>query len=153
MAASQSTYTVQPPSAPRMDPRIIPFFESFYATSDDPSEAAHNAYVEHLTATATLIMGSRRADGSAQILALRKGLWAANGAVVSRKHSVGQVYPFGADSLDVVLYGVVDYGLRNGKTGVRVDWAARAVFDEDETDKKKLRMKFYQEKFDMLLSN
>ncbi|RMZ78729.1 hypothetical protein DV737_g3785, partial [Chaetothyriales sp. CBS 132003] len=129
----------------RTDPRIIPFFQSFYATSDDGSDAAHTAYVEYLTPSATLIMGTRRADGHAQILALRKGLWAADGPVVSRKHTVGQLYPFGPDSLDVVLYGVVDYALRNGKTGVRVDWAARAVFEEGgDGDEKVLRMKFYQ---------
>ncbi|RMZ80224.1 hypothetical protein DV738_g2775, partial [Chaetothyriales sp. CBS 135597] len=143
MAAS--TYTVQTPPSVQVDARIVPFFESFYAVSDDPSDAATRAYVEdHLTPSATLIMGAKRADGRDEILALRKGLWAANGPVVSRKHTVGQLYPFGTpDSLDVVLYGVVDYGLRNGKTGVRVEWAARAVFEEEDKGGK-LRMKFYQ---------
>ncbi|RMD40836.1 hypothetical protein DV735_g4312, partial [Chaetothyriales sp. CBS 134920] len=144
--ADPSISTGYPFLGPAIDARIVPFFESFYAVSDDPSEAATRAYVEdHLTPSATLIMGAKRADGREAITALRQGLWAANGPVISRKHTVGQLYPFGGgDSLDVVLYGVVDYGLRNGKTGVRVDWAARAVFEEDQGEGNKLRMKFYQ---------
>lgn len=70
-----SNYTPQNSGFTPVDPRIISFFEAFYATSDDPSEAAHDAYADSLTPDATLIMGTKRAEGREQIYALRKGLW------------------------------------------------------------------------------
>lgn len=43
-----------------------------------------------------------------------------------------------------MIYGRVDYGLKNGKS-LTVDWAAHATFE----DKGKLQMKFYQVYLDM----
>lgn len=70
-----STYTGQTPSDTKLDPRIVPFFEAFYATSDDPSDKSHDAYADALTPDGVLIMGSKKSEGREQIYALRKGLW------------------------------------------------------------------------------
>ena len=71
-----STYTGHAPSSPaQLDPRIIPFFEKFYATSDSPEESAHNDYVDALTPDGTLVMGTKKCSGKDEIMTLRKGLW------------------------------------------------------------------------------
>jgi len=70
-----STYTGHTPNGVKVDPRIVPFYENFYKVSDDPAETAHDEYVDALTPNGTLIMGSKKAVGKDEILALRKGLW------------------------------------------------------------------------------
>jgi hypothetical protein len=55
-----SSYTSEYPSIP-FDPAFKKFFEDFYATSDDPD--AHDAYVQHFTKDATLIMASKKGQG------------------------------------------------------------------------------------------
>lgn len=62
--------------------------------------------------------------------------------VKSRKHTVEKLFPFGPNSQEVMLYGSVEYDLKNGKH-VDVDWAARAVLIQSEDDGK-WRMSFYQ---------
>lgn len=42
-----------------------------------------------------------------------------------RKHTALKVFPFGSKSNEVMLYGTVDYGLKDGREAT-VDWAARA---------------------------
>lgn len=63
-------------------------------------------------------------------------------SVVSRKHTVPKVFPFGNDASEVMLYGKVELGLRSGESK-SIDWAARAQLVESEVDGK-LRMSFYQ---------
>jgi hypothetical protein len=86
-----------------------------------------------------MIMGLKRAQGSEEIRKIREGLW--NGPVKTRKHSLEKIFPFGAGSLEVMVFGSVEYGLRNGRE-VGVEWAGRAVFEE--VDGKELKMRFYQ---------
>lgn len=74
-----------------------------------------------------------------QILSFRHGLW--SGPVKTRKHSISKIYPFGDNSNEVMLYGTVDYVLKNGKD-VTVEWAGRAVLTEERDEKWK--MHFYQ---------
>lgn len=45
-----------------LDPDFKSFFQDFYATSDTPD--AHEHYVKYFTKDATLIMASRKAEGS-----------------------------------------------------------------------------------------
>ena len=59
----------------------------------------------------------------------------------TRKHSIAKIFPFGDNSNEVMLYGTVEYGLKNGKE-VLVEWAGRAVLTEDKHNKWK--MHFYQ---------
>jgi len=130
-----STYTgATPPSLP-LDPRIIPFFENFYLVSDTPT--AHEAYATSFLHSADFTMGTKSTQGYDGILEVRKSLW--TGPVVSRKHTLEKIFPFGANSLEVMLYGSVAYGLRNGKN-VTVQWAGRAVLEEDGNKELKFRM-------------
>ncbi|KAJ4993638.1 fungal specific transcription factor [Stagonosporopsis vannaccii] len=111
------------------------FFEEFYATSDTPD--AHEKYIENFTKDATLIMASKKANGSDEILALRKGMWE---KVASRKHQAVKIFPFGPHSDECMLYGTVKYGLKaGGESGL--DWAARAHLVKDDG---KVKMDFYQ---------
>lgn len=131
-----STYKGQTPPSIPVDPRIVSFFENFYAVSDNPT--AHEEYVQSLTPDADFIMGSKKVKGSGDILMARKALW--SGPVKTRKHKLEKIFPFGKDSNEVMVHGSVDYGLKNGKE-VTVDWAGRAVFVEHQGS---LKMAFYQ---------
>jgi hypothetical protein len=136
LTATMSTYKGSTPSNPKVDPRIVEFYQNFYRVSDDPS--AHDEYVDAMTKDGTLVMGSKKAVGAEEIMKLRKGLW--SGPVKTRLHTLKQIFPFGDNSMNVMLHGHVDYGLSNGKD-VHVEWAGRAEFVEDGD---KLRMKVYQ---------
>jgi hypothetical protein len=140
-----SSYKASLPTTPRLDPRIPAFFEQFYATSDNPSDQSHLDYANSLTKDATLYMGIKSATGYDNILDLRKGLW--SGPVKTRKHHVNKIFPFEGEGkegwAEVMLYGWVEYGLKNGK-GLEVNWSARAVLVEDESGVEGLKMGFYQ---------
>lgn len=120
----------------RVDPRIVAFYERFYAVSDNPDQ--HEEYARSLTPTAHLIMGVKEAKGYDEILAVRKAIWA--GPIISRKHVLEKIFPF--SDTEVMVYGSVTYGLRNGKE-VKVEWAGRTVF-EDQGGDDGLKMRFYQ---------
>lgn len=62
-------------------------------------------------------------------------------AVVERKHTIYQIYPFGSDSLEFMLRGKVEYKLKAGGAAQK-DWAGYAVLVKD--GKGKLQFKFYQ---------
>ena len=69
--------------------------------------------------------------------------------VAKRSHYPKQIYPLGSDSDDVMLYGTVEYELKDGKkTGL--DWSARARFAKEEDA---LKMEFYQVYLVCLLSS
>lgn len=69
---------------------------------------------------------------------MRHAIWA---NVSSRVHVVSKVFPSTSaeDKHELMLFGTVDYGLKNGKE-LRTEWAGRMVFDEKDTEK----MRFYQ---------
>lgn len=132
---SKPHYVAELPST-TIDPHIAPFFSKFYEISDNPT--AHEEYARSFTDSATVIMGIKRVDGYKDILAFRHGLW--SGPVATRKHTISKIFPFGDNSNEVMLYGIVEYGLKNGKE-VMVEWAGRAVLTEE---KGKWKMHFYQ---------
>jgi hypothetical protein len=72
-----------------------------------------------------------------EILALRKSMWE---KVSSRSHNPIKIFPFGSYSDEVMLYGTVKYGLKDGGEK-EVDWAARAKLVNEDG---KIRMSFYQ---------
>jgi hypothetical protein len=134
-----STYTGAVASSANLDPRIVPFFENFYKVSDTPE--AHDAYVASFLPDADFVMGTKATRGAEGIRALREGLW--TGPVQRRKHTLLKIFPFGSageEAREVMLYGSVEYGLKNGKE-LTVQWAARAVLAEYDGG---LRFKFYQ---------
>lgn len=125
--------TTNPILSPPNSDSLISFLESFYKTSD--TEFLHEKYVQSFTEDATLIMGSKVANGSKEILNLRHGLWT---HVKSRKHFPMRVY-FGGDR-ELMLYGTVRYVLKaDAENEIEVPWAGRVVFDEKE-----VKMRFYQ---------
>lgn len=130
-----STYVAELPSL-TIDEDIPKFFENFYATSDNPS--SHEEYARAFTDNATLVMGTKTVEGYEKILELRKGMWA--GVITTRLHTLKKIFPFGDSSNEVMLYGNVKYGLKNGKD-VHVEWAGRALLEKANG---KLKMHFYQ---------
>lgn len=60
--------------------------------------------------------------------------------VAKRSHKPQQLYSFGVNSDDIMLFGTVDYVLKDGK-GTTVEWAARAHFSKAEGE---LKMDYYQ---------
>jgi hypothetical protein len=129
------SYTSAYPST-KFNPAFVQFFESFYKISDTPD--AHSKYVDQFTSDATLIMASKRCEGSAEILALRKGLWE---KVQSRKHAPVKIFPFGDGADEVMIYGNVAYVMKEGGEEIAVDWAARANLVMDSGV---VKMAFYQ---------
>lgn len=60
--------------------------------------------------------------------------------VATRKHKPIKVFPFGPNADEVMLYGTVDYGKKDG-TSATVDWSARAHLLKDDSE---MKMDFYQ---------
>lgn len=61
--------------------------------------------------------------------------------VASRHHVPRKVFPFTSSADEVMLYGAVDYVLKNGTEVKGVEWAARAEFNKANGV---VRMKYYQ---------
>lgn len=147
------SYASEYPPGDKFDPEYKAFFERFYQTSDTPD--VHEEYSKQFTEDATLIMASKKAQGrngksrpqiqnkkflcltKTEILSLRQGMWE---KVSRRRHHAIKIFPFGPSSDEVMLYGTVEYGLKDGREAA-VDWAARAhLVKQDGT----VRMDFYQ---------
>lgn len=60
--------------------------------------------------------------------------------VASRSHKPEKIFPFGPNADEVMIYGTVSYGLKNGKSN-EITWAARAHLFKDGADWK---MDLYQ---------
>jgi hypothetical protein len=61
-------------------------------------------------------------------------------AVARRLHRATKIFPFGPNSNEVMLYGTVEYGLKDGRSTV-LDWAAHAKLVKVEGHYK---LDFYQ---------
>lgn len=72
-----------------------------------------------------------------EILAVRKGLWE---KVSGRLHKPLKVFPYGTNADEVMLFGTVDYELKDGRKA-NVDWSAHAHLVKQEG---KVKMDFYQ---------
>jgi len=60
--------------------------------------------------------------------------------VASRHHKPLKVFPYGSKADEVMLFGTVDYGLKDGRKA-SVEWAARAhLIKKNDT----VKMDFYQ---------
>ncbi|KAG9647450.1 hypothetical protein KCU64_g10148, partial [Aureobasidium melanogenum] len=91
-------------------------------------------------------MASKKVQGREEILSLRKGMWE---KVNRRKHTALKVFPFGPNSNEVMLYGTVEYGLKDGREAT-VDWAARAHLVKQNGA---VMMDFYQVYLDTAAQN
>ncbi|MCJ1256431.1 hypothetical protein MMC24_004252 [Lignoscripta atroalba] len=129
-----SAYSSQYPDVP-IDPAIQRFFETFYKLSDTPD--AHQAYAELFTEHGTLIIGSKVSKGQPEILAFRQVMWE---HVASRSHKPLKVFPFGQHADEMMLYGTVGFGMKNGKSN-ELDWAARAHLVKEGGE---MKLDYYQ---------
>ena len=75
---------------------------------------------------------------AAEILSLRKAMWE---KISSRAHKPLQIFPFGPNADEVMLYGTVKYGFKAGGESSK-DWAARAHLVKEADGK--VKMDFYQ---------
>nr|POE88417.1 hypothetical protein CFP56_11645 [Quercus suber] len=80
---------------------------------------------------------SKLTSAASAILAMRIGMWA---KVAKRSHNPTKIYAFGQCSDDVMLYGTVNYQLKDGKEAL-VEWSARSHFMMEDGE---LKMDFYQ---------
>jgi len=118
------------------------FIASFYAASDASPAAdasANDAYVSHFLPHSTMIMGPITYEGHAGLHRFREAGWE---KVALRKHVVKGVFPSLTSPDELMLYGTVDYGMKDGSSKEGVEWAARMVFADPTVEAPKL--KFYQ---------
>lgn len=73
-----------------------------------------------------------------EIRTLRGNMWS---AIATRLHRPMGVFPFDQAANEVMIYGNVDMGLKNGKKVDNVEWSARMVFAQGSKD---VKMEFYQ---------
>ena len=104
------TYSSKYPAGIQVDSGIKRFFEEFYQTSDTPD--AHEKYADSFTEDATLIMASKKGVGRQDILQIRKGMWE---KVSARLHRPIKIFPFGAGSDELMLFGTVKYTFKDGR--------------------------------------
>ena len=129
------SYTFSTPPSTPVDPGIVKFFEKFYEVSATPS--LNEEYADYFADDATFMIGVKQVKGKADILTARKGMW---DPVTSRKHTVYKVFPFGEKADELMLYGRVQYGFKDGRE-VGVDWGARAEMVKESSGWK---FKYYQ---------
>ncbi|KAB8296844.1 hypothetical protein EYC80_002255 [Monilinia laxa] len=132
---SSHTYASEYPSGVQAKEGIKEFFEALYRLSD--IEGEHEKYAAQFAEDAELVMGAKRVKGREEILAFRKSIWE---KVASRLHKAHKIFPFGQDSNEVMLFGTVAYGLRDGRK-VDVEWAGHAVLIQEGG---KWKLGFYQ---------
>lgn len=115
------------------------FVRDFYAASD-VGPSGHSAYVDLYTPETTLIMGPTEYKGHEGIRQFREAGWE---KVATRKHVVGGIFlsPSKPDE-ELMLYGTVDYGMKDGTSKLGVEWAARMLLSKN--DDGRYKVKWYQ---------
>lgn len=117
------------------------FVEAFYAASD-VGPAGHEDYVSYYAPDATLIMGPTQYKGHSGIRNFRETGWE---KVATRKHICKGTFFNGAKpDKEIMLYGTVDYGFKDGTQKSGVQWAARMLLTHSIMDKEPPKIAFYQ---------
>ena len=62
-------------------------------------------------------------------------------AVATRLHRPMGVFPFDQHANEIMIYGNLDMGLKNGKKVDKIEWSARMVFAKESQP---VKMEFYQ---------
>jgi hypothetical protein len=115
------------------------FAKDFYAASD-VGPSGHQAYVDFFTPKATLIMGPTTFEGHEGVMKFREAGWE---KVATRKHTYKGIYPNPEKpEQDVMVYGTVDYGMKDGTKKEGIEWAARMDLTKDAQGN--LKLQFYQ---------
>lgn len=112
------------------------FVSELYRASDVGPEG-HDAYVDLYLPNATLVMGPATYEGHEGIKQFRVGGWE---KVASRKHICKGIFQ-GENPDEVMTYGTVDYGFKDGSKKEGIEWAARLLVDQSSGSPK---IKFYQ---------
>jgi len=106
------------------DNDFLDFIRHFYETSDVNDRDFDVKYAECFVSEGILVMPAKRAVGAREIIALREGAW---GDISTREHTVLGIVPFRPHASDVLLWGTVKYGMKDGSTK-ESDWAAKGSF-------------------------
>ncbi|KIN03435.1 hypothetical protein OIDMADRAFT_158131 [Oidiodendron maius Zn] len=120
-----------------VDNDIKDFIHQFYIMSDTPNVSKE--YVNCFTNDARAIFGPVTCDGHDAIRRSREATWA-NQNVLSRRHIVEEVFPFGKDCNEAMLRGVVELVLKVGQP-ISLVWSARATYVKEGDQ---VKMRFYQ---------
>lgn len=117
-------------------PSIQSFIKDFYAASD-VGPSGHTAYVSYYQPDCRLAMGPIDYEGHAGIQKFRETGWE---KVATRKHTVlGTFTNPERPEEEVMLYGTVDYGFKDGTKKEGVEWAGRMELAKDSEGVLKLR--------------
>lgn len=107
-----------------VNPAVAKFVAALYAASDI-GPAGHQAYVDLYLPDATLIMGPAIYTGHEGVQTFRKAGWE---KVSSRRHVCKGIFPsLTRPSTELMTYGTVDYGFKDGSVKEGIEWAARLV--------------------------
>ncbi len=119
-------------------PAVEHFVSTLYATSD-VGQSGHQAYVDLYLPDATLIMGLAMYSGHDGVQTFREAGWE---KVLWRRHVCRGIFPSpSSPSTEIMTYGTVDYGFKDGTVKEGVEWAARLVLAYVEGQPK---LAFYQ---------
>jgi hypothetical protein len=115
---------------------VSSFVTDLYRRSDVGPEG-HEAYIDLYLPDATLVMGPATYEGHDGVRKFREGGWE---KVATRKHICEGIFA-GKNADEVMTYGTVDYGFKDGSRKDGIEWAARLVMDQSSGQPK---IKFYQ---------
>lgn len=118
-------------------PQVASFVKYLYARSDVGPEG-HDAYVDLYLPDATLVMDKTQFDGQAGVRKFREAGWE---KVATRHHVCKGIFPSPTNPDEVMTYGTVDYGFKDGSKKDGIEFAARLVMDQSKGEPK---IKFYQ---------
>lgn len=120
-----------------VSPAVSTFVTELYRASDH-GPSGHEAYVALYAPDATLVMGPTTYEGQAGIRKFRETAWE---KVATRKHTCKGIFPSPSNPDELMVYGVLDYGFKDGSKKEGIEWAGRLVLDQSGASPK---IKFYQ---------
>lgn len=120
-----------------VSPQVASFVKDLYARSDVGPEG-HDAYVDLYLPDAVLIMGTSQFDGHAGVRKFREAGWE---KVATRHHVCEGIFPNPDNKDEVMTYGTVDYGFKDGTQKKGIEFATRLIMDQSKGEPK---IKFYQ---------
>lgn len=120
-----------------VSPQVASFVKDLYARSDVGPEG-HDAYVDLYLPDAVLVMDKTQFDGHAGVRKFREAGW---DKVATRHHVCSGIFPSPDNKDELMTYGTVDYGFKDGTQKKGIEFAARLVMDQSGAQPK---IKFYQ---------
>lgn len=107
-----------------IDPAAAHMVTTLYAASD-VGPSGHQAYVDLYLPDATLIMGPTIYNGHKGVQAFREAGWE---KVSRRRHVCKGMFPSPSNpSTEIMTYGTLDYGFKDGSVKEGIEWAGRLL--------------------------